>query len=367
MALESELLANNYQIPQDFAEKLLKFTKNNLEAAIKILEASEKSIAILKGKFITNKKIFNGAFIIAYNFELKDIIYIFFIVSNDVSISRISIDLHWKDFYSEISNYANSSSTNLGISNEIERVFMTPENKKYLLNFFIDHNNIDEVNMKRFITSELTKVLMDSGVAVKANIELADIFRFERFLSNNPLGQQSSKKNSKDLFFVLNLKVEPVLAPIGGLEIGSLEFGDEILLKIKDDREIVQFIFSFIDPASFQSGSIYATIVSKELDEVTGNFGIRVEFGPGIYGSFVLGNKVRVQAKKKAVSLQTSPPKPPTTKEKKKPKEEIDYTQYYPISNYEKDEEFFEKGPFQTFIAITFITLVILIILLLII
>mgnify|MGYP000731246524 CR=1 FL=1 len=113
MALEAELLANNYQIPQDFAQKLLNFTKNNIDAAIKILESSEKSIAIIKGKFITNKKVFNGAFILAYNFELRDVIYIFFVVSNDASISRLSVEISWKDFYSELQNYANANSANM--------------------------------------------------------------------------------------------------------------------------------------------------------------------------------------------------------------------------------------------------------------
>ncbi len=367
MALEAELLANNYQIPQDFAQKLLNFTKNNIEAAIKILESSEKSIAILKGKFITNKKVFNGAFILTYNFELKDIPYIFFVVSNDNSISRLSVEVSWKDFYSELQNYANSNSANIEISHEIERILTTPENKKYIHNFFIDYNNIDEVNMKRFITSEISKLLMDTGVAIKTYTELIDIFRFEKFLSLNPLGLKPSKKTSKDIFVILNLKAEPVLAPIGGIEIGGLEFGDEILLRIKDDREIVQFVFSFIDPASFQSGAVYATIVSKEMDETTGNFGVRVEFGPGIYGSFILGNKVRVQAKKKAISA--TPPKTEKQSQKEQKKntqkyEEIDYSKYYPINDYNKDE-FFEKGPFQTFIAVTFIILIVLIIILL--
>ncbi|MEJ5284420.1 MAG: hypothetical protein ACP5Q5_07530 [Brevinematia bacterium] len=366
MALEAELLANNYQIPQDFAQKLLNFTKNNIDAAIKILESSEKSIAIIKGKFITNKKVFNGAFILAYNFELRDVIYIFFVVSNDASISRLSVEISWKDFYSELQNYANANSANMEISHEIERILTTPENKKYIHNFFIDYNNIDEVNMKRFITSELSKLLMDTGVAVKTHIELIDTFRFEKFLSLNPLGQKPAKKASKDIFIILNLKVEPVLAPIGGLEIGSLEFGDELLLRIKDDREIVQFIFSFIDPASFQSGAVYATIVSKEMDETTGNFAVRVEFGPGIFGSFVLGNKVRVQAKKKAISPPPKPEKQPQKETKKNTKkyEEIDYSKYYPINDYDKDE-FFEKGPFQTFVAVTFVLLILLIIVLL--
>ncbi len=361
MALESELLANNYQIPQEFASKLLNFTKNNLDAAIKILESSEKSVAIVKGKFITNKKVFNGAFLIAYNFEIKEIVYMFFIISNDQSLSRISIDINWLALYSELNNYANSPSSNMEISHEIERIFLTPENRKYLYNFFIDANNIDEVNLKRFLVSETSKILMDTGISIKTSVELTDIFKFDKFISQNPLGQKPSKKNLKDLFIILNLKVEPILAPIGGLEIGSLEYGDEILLRIKDDREIVQFIFSFIDPASFQSGAIYAAIVSKELDETTENYGVRVEFGPGIYGSFLVGNKVRVQAKKKAIS--PTPPKiveKNTKKETKKSKkyEEFDYSKYYPITEDYKDDEFFEKGPFQTFIAIIFILLI---------
>ncbi len=306
MAMEAEILSKNYQLPQDFAKKLLQFTKNDLEAAIKILESAEKSIVWIKGKFITNKKILNGSFLFAYNFELKELSYVFFVVSNDSSLSRINVESHWKDFYEEIQHYLNSNMANPEISHELERLILIPENLRYMINFFIDANNIDQANIKRFLTNEIAKVLMDSGLSIKISAELVDVFSFENFMSQNPLGQRVNKKSAKNLLLLLNLKVEPVLAPIGGIEVGSLEYGDEVLLKIKDEREIVPFIFSMIDPASFQAGTIYATLVSRELDEVTENYGVRVEFGPGIYGSFLVGSKVRIQARKKVFTNSIS-------------------------------------------------------------
>jgi len=365
MALEAEVLSKNYQLPLDFAQKLLNFTKNDLEAAIKILNAAEKSIAIVKGKFLTSKKLFNGGFIIAYNIESREVPYILFLVTGENSITRINIDGSWKNFYNELYQYSNGNLYNHDMSTEVQRVIQVPENLKYIINFFIDAENIDQVNLKRFITNELSKVLMDTTVAVKTSIELTDVFNFENFLNQKPIGQKIGSKNSKDLLIIVNLKVEPVLAPIGGIEIGNLEYGDEILLKIKDERDIIQFIFSMIDNAAFQAGSVYATLVSKEMDEITGNFGVRVEFAPGIYGSFVIGSKVRIQAKKRVVS---SPPKTSTQKETKQAlkdqKPQYDYSKYNTYTYEKKEEKFFEKSPMQTFIAVLMIVLVILLILL---
>ncbi|MGC8764904.1 MAG: hypothetical protein ACP5QT_03375 [Brevinematia bacterium] len=366
MALEAEILSKNYQLPQDFTQKLLKFTKDDLEAAIKILEAAEKSVVFLKGKFITNKKIFNGAFIFAYNFELKELSYVFFVVSSDASLSRINIEASWKDFYNELYQYANGNAANLELSHELERIILVPENLRYVTNFFVDSSNIDQVNLKRFLINEIAKIIMDSGLSIKTAVELTDVFAFENFLSQNPLGQKANKKSAKDLLLILNLKVEPVLAPIGGIELGNLEYGDEILLKIKDERDIVQFVLSMVSPESFQAGAIYAMMVYKELDEVTGNYGVRVEFGPGIYGSFLVGSKVRIQARKRSFTTQQK--QPPPQKETKTQKTETPprYTnsEYYEKEDKKEGSFIFEKSPFQTFIAILIMLIFLLIALL---
>lgn len=368
MTKEAEILSNNYQIPVDFAQRLLNFTRNDLEQAIKILEACEKNVAIIKGKFLSSKKLFNGAFLFTYNFELRELNYFFIVVSNDASITRINIEQKWRDFYSDLFTFANSNSANMQVSNELERVLLSPDNIRYLLSFFVDVNNIDQVNLKRFLLSEIAKVLMDSAVAVKISIENTDIFSLQNFLKENPSGTKFDKRDKKDFYIIINLNVEPVLAPIGGVESGTLEFGDEILVKLKDEREIVQFLLGFINPDSFQGGAIYGSLFSKQLDPLTGNYLVRLEFGPGIFGSFLIGEKVRLQVRKKgstiASSQSSTSTKPKNEKEViVKPPEEKQNEVIQPLSE-EREKEFFEKGPFQTFIAILLILIFVLIALL---
>jgi len=370
MAMEVEILTNNYQIPQEFAQRLLQFTKNDLEAAIKILESTEESVGIVKGKFLSSKKLFNGAFLFAYNFELREISYFLVLVSTDSSLSRINIEQNWKNFYTDLSHYAESNFVNMEISREIEMTLLSPENLKYIMSFFININNIDQVNLRRFLLSEIAKVVMDSALAIKTAVEATDIFSLQNFLKQNPLGTKLNKKTAKNICVLINLAVEPVLAPIGGIEIGNLEIGDEILVKLKDEREIAQFILNYINSETLKTGAIFGSLFSKELDEVTGNYGVKLEFGPGIFGSFVIGNKVRVQARKKtgytSASISnnyTSPQFSKTKDEKIKPfPDEVEFE--YSPSQDEKNKGFFEKGFFQTFLAILLILMFILIALL---
>ena len=78
MALEAEILSNNYGLPIEFGRSFIQFTKGDLEAAIKIIEASEKDMIVLKGKFISGKKMSNGAY--HFRFQLdkqsKELSYI---------------------------------------------------------------------------------------------------------------------------------------------------------------------------------------------------------------------------------------------------------------------------------------------------
>jgi hypothetical protein len=299
MALEAEILENNYGLPADFAKRFVQFTKGDIEAAISIIEASEKDMTVLKMKFISSKKMVNGAILLFYNFQTNSPEYIFAVVSGDSNLSRIKIENGWKEVYAELEKYMVGSDSDPEYASKIESRILYSENLSYISGFFLDKSTVDLTNIKRFILSEISKVLLDTGIILKLVSEEIDIFRFRNFLAVTKMGLKVVTKNKMEWLTLLNIRIEPVLAPLGGTDIEKTQLGDEVLVKIADNRDIVPFILSFVDPNLFVESSLYGRLVHRNTSQGTENNMVIVEFGPGIYGKFIIGGKIRVQVREK--------------------------------------------------------------------
>lgn len=299
MALEAEILENNYGLPPDFSRSFVQFTRGDIESAIKIIEASEKDMTVLKMKFISSKKMVNGALMLFYNFQTNSPEYIFAVVSGDSNLSRIKIESTWKEVYSELERYMTGNESDPEFASKIESRILYSENLGYISSFFLDKTTVDLTNIKRFVLSEVSKVLLDSGIILKLVSEEIDIFRFRNFLKTTNLGLKIASKNKLDWITLLNIRIEPVLAPLGGTDIEKTQMGEEVLVKIADNREIVPFVLSFVDPSRFVENAIFGKIVYRYNSPGTDNNMVIVEFGPGIYGKFIIGGKIRVQIREK--------------------------------------------------------------------
>jgi hypothetical protein len=298
MALETEILTNNYGIPVDFAKNLLGFMHGDLEATIKIVEASEKDIVVIKAKFISNKKILYGALMLFFNFQTRLPEYVFSVISSNMNITKISVESGWQSNFQILLDYITEPQCNIEMSEKVEAQIVTPDNISYLSSFFLDHHNIDLLNLKRFIINELSKIIMDTGIILKMSSEQTNIFHFSSFLKTVQVGHKIQQQIKVDFITLLNIKVEPILAPLGGFGADKLEVYDEILVKVTDDREIVRFIMEYFDLTGLTPGTIYGKIVvNQKSQSALGNL-IIIEFAPGIYGRFVLGEKVRIHARK---------------------------------------------------------------------
>lgn len=298
MALEAEILENNYGLPPDFARNFVQFARGDIESAIKIIEASEKNMTVLKMKFISSKKMVNGALMLFYNFQTNSPEYIFAVVSGDSNLSRIKIENTWKEVYTELEKYMTGNDSDPEFASKIESRILYSENLGYISSFFLDKSTVDLTNIKRFILSEVSKVLLDTGIILKLVSEEIDIFRFRNFLKTTNLGLKIASKNKLDWITLLNIRIEPVLAPLGGTDIEKVQMGEEVLVKLADNREIVPFVLGFVDPSKFVEGALYGKIVHRNTTGTENNMVI-VEFGPGIYGKFVIGGKIRVQIREK--------------------------------------------------------------------
>jgi len=298
MALESEILTNNYAIPSDFARKFLSFMRGDLEAAIKIVESSEKDIIVLKAKFISNKRMFYGTLLLFFNIQTKVPEYILAVISNNANLIKLNVDLGWQSIYQTMAEYITDPQCDLELSSRTEAQIVSPDNINYLASFFTDHRNFDLVNLKRYIINELSKIIMDTGIVLKMSTEQTNIFNFSTFLKNAQVGYKIQQQFKIDFITLLNIRIEPVLAPLGGLDVDKMEIYDEVLVKVNDDREIVNFIMGYFDNANLSPGNLYGRIVFNQKSPLTQGNLVIIEFAPGIYGRFTLGEKIRIHVRK---------------------------------------------------------------------
>lgn len=300
MSLESDILVNNYGIPKDFAEKLVHFSQGDVEGAIRILEASEKDVVVLKGKFISSKAIRYGAFVLFFNFQTQIPEYFYCAVSSEANISKIRLELDWREFIAEMMGFMQGREADFDIASRIEGEVLSSSNIGYISNFFLDRSNIDFVNLKRFLISTISRITMDESIVLKFVQAGADVFKFRTLLSELKEGLKVRPKTNPDLIMLVNLNIEPILAPIGGKDIESISPGEDVLVKFTDDREISGYVAEILkssDPGLSTADGFYGRVLQNTKNSETSSNRLTLEFGPGICGSFRVGSKVRVQAK----------------------------------------------------------------------
>lgn len=304
MAVESHILMNNYGVSEEFAQQLLQFTRNDLEGAIRILESSEQDIYAVKMKFLSSKKMAYGAIILFYNTQNHVAEYIYAAVSPDSRLSKISMEIPWNEFIAEMSGYMMQDGADFDTASRVENEILHPENVRFISQFFHEKGNPDLVNLKRFILSHLSKVMLDTAIVLKVHTDTVDVFKYRNTVEQFKSGLRIVPKDGKDLTMLINMHIEPVLAPIGGTDIDKMNKGDEVLVKVTDDRDVVVYLgqlLDFVDDAGLNK-AVYGRIVKHLHNSESQNHMVTLEFGPGVYGTFSVGNKVRVQSRTAAPS-----------------------------------------------------------------
>ncbi len=300
MPMEAQILVNNYGLPLDFAKKLLQFMGGDIENAIQVLEESEKDMIVLKVKFLSNRKGIYGALQLYYNFRTAQVEYVAVVVTRDNDLSRLRLESDWKEVYQNISKFYASSTFSPEVSEQIEQALLLPNNQNYINSFFLDQNQIDMVNTKRFLLSEVSKVVQDTSIVIKVVKQEVDVFKFRTMLKNINQGIKQIPQEESDRLMLLTLTVKPVLSPIGGIDIEKVVPGMQIKVNLDDDREIAYFvgkILGAVDSTGLKD-AVYGRLIYKKRVADTENLRVIVEFGPGIYGSFRIGNRVRVDYNK---------------------------------------------------------------------
>ena len=299
MAVETQILVNNYGINQDFAARLLSFTNGDLEGAISILESAERDVFCCKVKFLSSKKLLYGSIVLFYNFQTNLPEYMLCAVTSDSNMSKLRVEGGWRDFTDGILTYLQGKGSDPDAASRIEADFLSQANITYITSFFANRASIDLVNLKRFFINVISKVIIDEGIVLKMVTEELDVFKYRNMLTIMKVGLKILPKKGVPDVMLFNMKIEPVLAPIGGIDVERLLTGDEIIVKCTDERDVAKYIIELLGNQT-ESGTagyktLFGRVVMNQKSVETDNNIIHLQFGPGIYGTLVVGNKIRVQ------------------------------------------------------------------------
>ncbi len=288
------------------ASMLLKFTGGDIEGAKRIIEAVPKDIFAVKGKFITQVTGYYGAFFFCYDEKEKKIRRLIAVISDNKDVAKFDVSLPWVRFEEILYDYARNKKVDAIKIDQFKKIINSREFIERIASILKAGARIDNEKLENILLDELYNIFADTNIAVKFDIELTDAFALNKSLNESEYLQQEEEKKtaytseenidkvdrgSKSLIV---LKVSPELSPVRGIEIKNLEFGDEIQVRITDEREIADYLAELLGG---KVDSIRVPVYTKivEIKELEGGYvGVLTQFGPGIMGMFKVPEDVKV-------------------------------------------------------------------------
>jgi len=285
----------------EIASMLLRFTDGDLDGARRILKSVSKDVFIIKAKFVAETSGEFGAFMFCYDEKEKGVKRLISVITDTRDIGKIDVETGWRDFEEELYRYLKSTFIDSLRVEQFEKSIYSKDFLKKIGTMFKSGKPLKKETMHGVLIRELYNIFPDTNIAIKFEMEVTDAFELNKALKeqeevaeveeieNKELkGREEEKKQrgkGKDQSLVV-MKVDPVLSPVGGTEIRFLEFGDEIQVRITDEREIAEYLADLIGGRVLgERIPVVAKVVEvQELDE--GYASVLTQFGPGIMGLF---------------------------------------------------------------------------------
>lgn len=291
------------------ASLLLKFTGGDINGAKRIVEAVPKDIYAVKAKFVTQITGYFGAFFFCYDERENRVRRFISVVTGDKEIGKLDIKRDWRSFEEEIYRFARERGVDGLKIEQIKKRLTDSEFISKVRNILKYGESAERSVTHNLFVDELYNVFADTNIAVKFDIEMTDAFELNK---GQMLKEDNGEKKGeagetesvikgdkgKEKKTLIVLDVEPVLSPVRGVPAKKLEYGDEIQVKIVDEKEIADYLAELlggkIDNLRIP---IFTRVVEiKELE--SGNLRILTQFGPGIVGTCKVPSYVKVNTNK---------------------------------------------------------------------
>jgi hypothetical protein len=302
-------LVENTGCDQNLAIMLLQFTGGDIEGVKRILDAVPKDIFALKMKFITQITGYYGAAFFCFDEKEKKIKRFISVVTDDREIGKIDVSIRWRDFEDELYEYSRTKKVDGLKIEQFKQRFLEKAFVSKISNVLKTGRPVSNDVLNSLLVDTLYNIFADTNIAVKFHIEMTDAFELNKGITIPPsIGpgagqtavsegtekeQKEEKVGVKDQSLVV-LKIDPVLSPVSGIGIKELEFGDEIQVRITDERDIGDYLAELLGGKVDSIRVPLFTKIIEVKDLGDGNVGVFTQFGPGIVGMFKVPEDVRV-------------------------------------------------------------------------
>jgi len=306
-----EELAQSTGCDKNLAAMILKFTGWDKEGAQRIIDAVPKDIFAVKVKFITQITGYFGAFFLCYDQKKHMVSRAIIVISEDRDVGKISLAINWRDFEEKLYDFSRNKKVD-GLKIDQFKKQLLSEEFKSSLSGVLKSGKTDEEKLNNLLVDELYNVFTDTNIAVKHHVQMVDAFDMNRGKESMQIGDPIEEKaetardaggedtpHRLDQSLVV-LKIDPVLSPVSGTAIKDLEFGDEIQVRITDERDIAGYL---ADLLGAKVDDLRVPVMTKivEVRELEGgNLGVITQFGPGIVGMFRVLEDTKIVTKGEA-------------------------------------------------------------------
>ncbi len=326
MEITVDNLIKETGVDPELASLLLDFTNNDVEGAKKIIEAMPKDYSALKIRFMCHRTHYYGAMFILSNVRKKDIEEIKLLIDRKMEASNIDHHQEFEEFINAINRYIKNHNSDKEMENRILEEINSNNFKDYFWNCYNHRKDYFDINQLKSLFSEIFfRVLTESESAIKIEEERIDVFKYKKYKKipivknkeevageskdNSRKEYDKSEKNEKEkkdlkeetvvkvhnISLVL-LKLEPVVSPVKGIAVSDLHVGDEVKVKIVDERDIGYYLNNLLGGRN-ENGElvpIKGIVKSIEKNSDTENYNVVVEFGPGIGGIMNLPGEIKI-------------------------------------------------------------------------
>ncbi len=294
------------------ATMLLRFTGGDVDGARRIIEAVPKDIFVVKLKFITQITGYYGVCFFCFDQKEKRITRFVAVISDDKEIGKFDLQTDWYEFEEQLYGYSRTKKIDGLKIDQLKNRLISDEFISRVSPVLKPGQPVRNEVFNNLIVDELYNIFADTNIAVKFNIEMTDAFRLNKnrdlhseeaqvgeSLNTEDVDKKREKRGyegRKDQSLIV-LRVDPVLSPVSGSEIRELEFGDEIQVRITDDRDIADYLAELIGGKvdSIRVPVFSKIIEVKELED--DDVGVFTQFGPGIFGMFKVPADAKVVTK----------------------------------------------------------------------
>lgn len=307
---------------EQLASMLLQFTQGDEQGVFRILSSVPKNIMVLKGKFVAQKRKIYGLFLVYYDIMRSRVVDIQGLVSTERSISRQDVRMDYaalKEFLLDfLQNHEGDLWDNMESEGLLARINEVM-NAEYWPKM-IEESKKEELEREiiKALDRSLMRYLNDNQLAIKVDTENINEFQYalvsqdqqetsqEQEQSNQQEEQDKEKQEGEEKEEaedrnIVMLQAEPELAPVAGVEAYHLQKGEEIFVRITDERDVARYLHALLTGSQEQGeGTAPKPIigrVSSVTETSTGNYQILLDFGPGIMGKIVTQGEVKVKKK----------------------------------------------------------------------